>query len=77
MYAVRITPADIGARVTVRARSGVSDHGPPLTDTVGLLRSWSHGVLEVERRDGTIARIAEADVVAAKTLPPAVERPKR
>ena len=44
LLAVRITPADVGRRVTVRHRT---DDGR-LTDVVGLLRSWAGGALVVE-----------------------------
>lgn len=63
---VRITPADTGRRVTVRART----HGtPPATDTVGVLRSWHDGVLTIERRDTTAVRIGEDDLLAARVVP--------
>jgi N-acetylglutamate synthase len=70
-YVVRITPADVGHRVSVRSRT----HGhPPATDTVGLLTQWSDGVLVVQRRDGSLAHILETDVLAAKTIPTAPPR---
>jgi N-acetylglutamate synthase len=66
---LRISPADVGRRVSIRTRiASVAPGEPILTDTVGTLRAWSEGVLEVERRDGTIARLAEADLVAGKTI---------
>jgi hypothetical protein len=68
---IRLTPADVGARVSVRARIvPAPPDGPGLTDTVGVLRRWAAGVLEIERRDGRCVRVAETDLVAAKTLPP-------
>ena len=70
-YAIRISPADVGARVTVRARTN-SD--PPLTDAVGWLRSWTGGVLTIERRDGSLAEVAEGDLVAGKVLGPPPQR---
>jgi hypothetical protein len=65
--AVRISPADVGARVTVRARH----HGPEaaVADVVGVLRSWRHGVLTIERRDGTTRTVAQDDLVAARVVP--------
>jgi len=66
---VRLSPADVGRRVTVRHRlpDGV------LTDVVGTLRSWSGGWtgrLEVERRDGSVTAVSAAEVAAAKVVPP-------
>jgi hypothetical protein len=72
---VRISPADVGARVSVRTRLPTpAPAGLTVTDTLGYLRSWKDGILEVERRDGTLARLAESDLVAAKRIPPAPER---
>ena len=66
-YSVRITPDDVGSRVSLRLRT----HGdPPLTDVVGLLRSWTSGVLSVERRNGTTVTVPADDLVAGKVLPP-------
>lgn len=70
-FEVRISPADVGRRVTVRSRTHTQ---PPATDTVGVLRSWDDGVLVVERRDGSQVRIAEDDVLAARVVPPATRR---
>lgn len=66
LLAVRIGPADVGRRVTVRHR--IEDGR--LSDVVGVLRSWADGVLRVERRSGEVADVPEADVVAAKVVPP-------
>jgi hypothetical protein len=71
VYVVRITLADIGARVVIRRRIT----GPvPLTDVIGTLRSWTAGVVTVDGDDGTTTEIPETDLVAAKTIPP---RPAR
>ncbi len=76
-YVVRITPEDVGARITVRSRLTAPESGATTTDTVGLLRAWRHGVLEIERRDGSLVRLAEADVVAGRIIPPPARgRPK-
>lgn len=66
-YVVRVTPGDVGARVSVRSRL----HGEPYgaTDTVGVLRSWADGRLAIERRDGTVVELAEADLLAARVIP--------
>jgi len=69
LLAVRISPADVGRRVTVRH---LLDDGV-LTDVVGRLVAWSggwDGVLEIERRDGARVVVRAERVVAAKVVPP-------
>ena len=66
MYRVAVTPADVGARVTLRR---AVDGG--VSDVVGVLLAWSDGVLSVRRRDGAEVTVAEGDLVAARV----VERP--
>jgi GNAT superfamily N-acetyltransferase len=67
LLAVRIGPADVGRRVTVRRR--VEDG--LLSDAVGVLLSWSReGLLVVEKRSGEQVQIREDDVVAAKVVAP-------
>ncbi len=67
-----VTPGDVGARVSLRrvlrdGREGVGD-------VVGELLAWSGGVLSVRRRDGSVAEVAEADLLAARVVPAAVPR---
>jgi hypothetical protein len=64
--AVRITPADVGRRVTVRARH----HGPgaSVADVVGTLRAWDDGVLTIARRDGSTATVRQDDLVAGRVV---------
>lgn len=76
LLAVRLTPADVGKRVSVRTDTGMAPPAPRFTDTVGVLTSWSNGVLSVTRRDGTRVQLAESSVVAAKTVPAAPARPR-
>lgn len=71
---VRITPSDVGQRVTVRSRLRATPGEPGHTDTVGHLRSWRDGVLTVERRTGERVELAEADVVGAKVIGPPPRR---
>jgi ribosomal protein S18 acetylase RimI-like enzyme len=71
---VRITPSDVGKRVTVRRVVADGAGRPAFTDTVGVLTSWDAGVLSVTRRDGQIVRIPESGLAAAKTVPPAPVR---
>lgn len=67
---VRITPADVGRRVSVRSRIPAAPGDPSTTDTLGHLRSWADGTLEIERRDGSITRLSEDDLVAGRLIPP-------
>ncbi|WP_203883614.1 hypothetical protein [Planotetraspora kaengkrachanensis] len=62
---VAITPEDVGRRVTVRR---VDTGG--FRDAVGVLESWTGGVLTLRRRDGSTVEIAEASMVAAKIVNP-------
>ncbi|MGA4839791.1 GNAT family N-acetyltransferase [Streptomyces sp. G45] len=71
---VRITPADVGKRVSVRRGTGGGEHGVGFTDTVGVLTSWTDGVLVITRRDGESVRIAEKALVAGKVVPAAPAR---
>ncbi|MGI9016553.1 MAG: hypothetical protein ACR2HR_05505 [Euzebya sp.] len=70
-YVVRITPADVGRRVSIRARTGEDSGGPRFTDTLGVLLSWDEGTLRVRRRDDRVVEVAEVNMVAGKLLPPA------
>lgn len=72
---VRITPEDVGSRVSVRTRTHAPEDQPSATDTIGWLRSWHNGELEIERRDGEVVRIPEADLLAGRTVPPPPSRP--
>jgi len=64
---VRITSADVGRRVSVRTK--LSEPGAhTTTDTVGRLLSWADAQLVIERRDGSIATLAEQDLLAGKVL---------
>ncbi|OKK20735.1 acetyltransferase [Streptomyces sp. CB00455] len=71
---VRITPADVGKRVSVRRVEHGSGGSPEFTDTVGVLTSWNEGVLLITRKDGRSVRIAEQALVAGKVVPPAPAR---
>ena len=71
---VHITSADVGRRVSVRSRIPATSGGPSTTDTVGRLLRWDGGKLQIERRDGTIATLREAELLAGKIIsdtPPA------
>ncbi|MGW7199731.1 GNAT family N-acetyltransferase [Streptomyces chryseus] len=71
---VRISPDDVGKRVSVRRVGGAGAPGAKFTDTVGVLTSWDSGVLSITRRDGESVRIAESTLVAGKVVPSAPAR---
>jgi len=71
---IRITPSDVGKRVSVRQLVKVTDGHPTFADTVGVLASWDTGVVCVTRRTGETVRINEEALVAGKVVPPAPVR---
>ncbi|MEU0332713.1 GNAT family N-acetyltransferase [Streptomyces sp. NPDC006193] len=71
---VRITPADVGKRVSVRRLGEPGATREKFTDTVGVLTSWDEGVLMITQRDGRSVRIPETSLVAGKTVPAAPAR---
>ncbi|PDP86909.1 hypothetical protein CQJ94_14980 [Glycomyces fuscus] len=66
----RISPADIGRRVSVRIR--LPEGG--FTDIVGVVESWDDGVLTVRRRDGSAVEVAESAIAASRVVPPVPPR---
>ncbi|RCG19488.1 GNAT family N-acetyltransferase [Streptomyces diacarni] len=66
---VRITPSDVGERVSVRSLTGAGERRGRFTDTLGILTSWKGGVLGITRRDGKNVEIREASMVAGKVVP--------
>ncbi|WP_407560949.1 GNAT family N-acetyltransferase [Streptomyces sp. 184] len=66
---VRITPDDVGKRVSVRRLTDACETGARFTDAVGVLTSWDAGELRLTRRNGQVVRIPESAVVAAKVVP--------
>jgi GNAT superfamily N-acetyltransferase len=71
---VRVTPEDVGKRVSVRRLTGESAAGARFTDVVGVLASWDSGVLSITRRSGETVRIDEDSLVAGKVVPAAPAR---
>jgi hypothetical protein len=67
---VKITSADVGQRVSLRRRLPTGEY----SDVVGVLESWSGGVLTVRRRTGEPVEVPEGIVVAGKVVPPAPPR---
>ncbi|MFF8259308.1 GNAT family N-acetyltransferase [Streptomyces virginiae] len=71
---VRITPADVGKRVSVRRVETGLGGSPEFTDTVGVLTSWDQGVLLITKKNGQSVRIAQSSLVAGKVVPAAPAR---
>ncbi|MGI5480886.1 GNAT family N-acetyltransferase [Streptomyces lavendofoliae] len=71
---VRITPSDVGKRVSVRRLSDPGAGPEKFTDTVGVLTSWDDGVLLITRRTGETVRMPESSLVAGKVVPAAPAR---
>ncbi|WP_097870515.1 GNAT family N-acetyltransferase [Streptomyces sp. rh34] len=71
---VRITPADVGKRVSVRRRTDGGGAGAEFTDVVGVLTSWDNGVLSITRKSAESVHIMESSVVAGKVVPAAPAR---
>ncbi|WP_116245958.1 hypothetical protein [Nocardiopsis sp. FIRDI 009] len=66
----RITRGDVGKRVSVRIR--LPDQG--FTDIVGVVESWTDGVLTLRRRDDSAVEVAESDIAASRVVPPVPPR---
>jgi hypothetical protein len=71
---VRITPADVGKRVSVRQLTGADRNAEKFTDTVGVLTSWDDGVVRITRRTGETVAIPESALVAGRVVPAAPAR---
>ncbi|MBI0297052.1 GNAT family N-acetyltransferase [Streptomyces sp. PRKS01-29] len=71
---VRITPDDVGKRVSVRLVTEDREPGATFTDVVGVLTSWTEGTLSITRRTGEPVKIAESSLVAGKVVPAAPAR---
>jgi hypothetical protein len=69
-FTIDVGPGDSGVRVSLRRTLPEGGYG----DVLGDLLSWADGTVRVERKDGSVVEIAEADVVAAKRVPPAPTR---
>ena len=63
-----ITKDDVGQRVTVRFR--LPDGR--FRDIVGVLESWHDDVLVLRRRDGSLAHVTAAEIVARSCRRPGV-----
>lgn len=69
-YVVRLTAADVGARVVVRRRLPAGGRG----DLLGVLERWDDELVVVRDRHGDTHDVRPADVVAGKRVPPAPPR---
>jgi N-acetylglutamate synthase len=71
-FEVRVTPADIGKRVTIRWRPPELDGTRLMTDVVGILEDADDQFFKVRRgRDGQLIVISRARAFAGKVIPPA------
>jgi hypothetical protein len=70
---VTVTPADVGERVSLRRRLPTGEY----SDVVGVLESWSDGVLQIRRRTDELVEVPEGIIVAGKVVPPAPPRRPR
>lgn len=65
--------ASAGQRVVVRSRvpgeTGPSG-GPAMTDAVGVIEYADEDEIVVRRKDGSLRRVARADIVTMKPVPP-------
>lgn len=69
-YIRDVGPGDHDIRISLRRK--LSDGR--LGDILGQLESWTDGAVRVRDRHGVEHVVAEADVVAAKRVPPPPER---
>ncbi|MEQ7124013.1 hypothetical protein ABN034_05765 [Actinopolymorpha sp. B11F2] len=75
-----LSPADIGRRVVVRRRlaaESAASGRPIYGDVLGVLESWTNGIILIRRSTGEVIEIADQDVVAGKPVPPAPPRRTR
>lgn len=63
----RVTPADVGARVSVRRY--VDRDAGEVGDVVGELLAYDAGVLRIAGRHGEVT-VDEQDVLASRVVPP-------
>jgi ribosomal protein S18 acetylase RimI-like enzyme len=70
LLTVRVGPADVGRRVSLRHR--LSGEGPGSSDLVGILTSWdvADGVLRVRRRSGDEVSVAAAALLGGHVVAP-------
>ncbi|MFA9444334.1 NUDIX hydrolase [Egicoccus sp. AB-alg6-2] len=69
-YVRRVTPDDVGSRVSVRHLVPDPDRGPTPTDVVGRLLVMDDDVLLLVDRDGQLVVVDATAVVASRVVPP-------
>ena len=72
-FTINVGPGDSGIRISLRRTLPEGGYG----DVLGELLSWTDGVVSVQRRDGSVVAVPEADVVAAKRIPPPPQRKRK
>jgi N-acetylglutamate synthase len=77
-YVQRLTPDDVGSRVTVRRWVEDEERGARPADVLGHLLAWSdEGVLTVRTRDGDDVEVYVGDILASRVIPEAPPRAGR
>lgn len=69
-YVHRVTPEDVGQRVTVRHLAGTTEADPRPSDAVGRLIGHDGEVLLIVDRHHQLHVVPSADVLASKVVPP-------
>ena len=75
--AVSLTAADVGQRVVIRWLLPGPDERGRMTDILGTLEECGAASFAVRTRDGNLAVIPRARVVAGKVIPPPPPRRER
>jgi 8-oxo-dGTP pyrophosphatase MutT (NUDIX family) len=66
----RVTPDDLGQRVSVRHLVDDPERGQVATDFVGRLLGYTDGLLSLVDRDAQLVLVSEAAVVSSRVVPP-------
>jgi 8-oxo-dGTP pyrophosphatase MutT (NUDIX family) len=69
-YVRRVTPADVGRRVSVRSLTDEAGDGPKVTDLVARLLAFDADAMLLVDRDGQLHVLDPARVVASRVVPP-------
>lgn len=69
-YVRRVTPADVGRRVSIRSLTDGADDGPTVTDLVARLLAFDDDTMLLVDRDGQLHVLDPARVVASRVVPP-------
>jgi len=63
---MEVGPGDSGMRISLRRRYPDGMYG----DVLGILESWTDGVVSVRRASGELVVMDATDVVATRRIPP-------